>query len=214
MKINSILFDLDNTIYPESDYFLQVITEFCQIEHVDFHRFDFLFRDFDSIRFGQSNIFQYILVECNEYTDKRQELLFNLYTSIETTLKPYPGIQEWLDDCRSKSIQIGILTNGIIGAQNNKWKCLDMDKSEIIFHPSRSIGKDKPDPATFEKFMAISGFEVKNTLFVGDRFKNDLEFGYTAGAPCCLIGSTSDKVPYFQDQKTAFTYFQTEFIEN
>ncbi len=214
MKINSILFDLDNTIYPESDYFFQILNEFCNIEKIELQKFNFLFENFDHFRFNKSNIFSFILNECNEYSDHRQELLFQLYISMNTTLNPYPGIKEWMECCKANNIAIGILTNGIIDAQNNKWKCLNLDKSEIIFYPSRSLGKDKPAASTFEKYLEISGFDIKNTLFVGDRFSNDLEYGHKAGAPCLLIGSDSDKVPNFIDHQAAFSYFKTEFIDN
>jgi FMN phosphatase YigB (HAD superfamily) len=188
--------------------------EFCEIEGVDFLKFDFLFENFDTIRFNQSNIFSYILKECNEYSDERQELLFNLYTSISTSLNPYPGITDWINVCRNNNILIGVLTNGNINAQINKWNCLNFDKSDIFFQSARNFGHDKPESSTFDKFFQTSGFDLNQTIFVGDRFSNDLEYGYNAGSPCILIGSSEIKIPQFDNHKSAFLYFQSEFIDN
>lgn len=213
MKIESVIFDLDNTIYPESEYFRVIIDEFCLAKNIDRELFDFLFEDFDKIRFTISNIFNYILEKTGHYTHENQEYLFKLYTSIDTPISPYDGIDDWFKCCSNNGIKIGVLTNGIIEAQQNKWACLQLFKNEVFFTPSRTLGKDKPNTETFNQFMELTQFNIANTLFVGDRFQNDLEYGYVHGAKCILIGEESFIIPSFTNPKEAFSYFKREFID-
>ncbi len=213
MKIKAIIFDLDNTIYPESEYFSKIIDQFCGIKSIDRKLFDFLFENFDEIRFTKSNIFKYILEKTNLYSQENQEYLFKLYTSIESKLTPYDGVSDWFQCCFDQKIKIGVLTNGIIEAQKNKWQNLILQKDEVFFKPSREIGKDKPNPVTFHEFLNAAKFDLKSTLFAGDRFINDIEYGILNGAQGILIGETHPKVPSFETPHQAFLYFKREFID-
>jgi FMN phosphatase YigB (HAD superfamily) len=127
-------------------------------------------------------------------------------------IEPYEGVNEWIDFCILKNIQIGVLTNGIINAQQNKWNCLKINnKEKIQFTPSREFENDKPNVHTFEKFMLQINANWETTLFVGDRFENDLEQGIKNGSHGILIGSESKhkNVRAFHTIQKAFNYFQT-----
>ncbi len=213
MKIESIIFDLDNTIYPESEYFKAIIEHFCEEKKIDRKLFDFLFENFDEIRFTKSNIFKYVLEKTGQYSNENQEYLFQLYISIKTKLLPYDGIEDWFLKCASEGLKIGVLTNGIIEAQQNKWESLNLNKNGVVFVPARIIGKDKPNIETFDKFFEKTGFNIQKTIFVGDRFENDLEYGFTHGANCILIGEGHREIPNFENAQEAFLYFKTEFID-
>lgn len=213
MKIESIIFDLDNTIYPESEYFSKIIDQFCDVKKIDRNHFNFLFENFDEIRFTRSNIFKFILEKTNLYNTENQEYLFELYTSIKTEILPYDGIADWFKCCHQNNIKIGILTNGIVEAQKNKWESLVLKKNDVFFIPSRELGKDKPNPETFLQFFTLTQFDITSTLFVGDRFLNDIEFGISNGAQGILIGEKHSEIPSFATSNLAFSYFQREFID-
>ena len=53
----------------------------------------------------------------------------------------------------------------------------------------------KPGPFMLEKLLAQTGYALKDTLVVGDRYETDILFGKNAGAKTALVltGITSKK---------------------
>ena len=102
MKIEAVVFDLDNTIYPEKDYFKAIFTEFSLSNNFRFSVFNFLFEDFNNIRFTKKDIFKFALEQANIYSEDFHNQLFNLYIQINIRIKPYEGAFEWVNDCLNK----------------------------------------------------------------------------------------------------------------
>ena len=155
MKISSIVFDLDNTLYPESAYFKAIFEQFCNKHQWNIEKFDFLFEQFDHYRFNEKDIFGFALRSAQVYKDSYHEELFELFNHIDTLIQPYPHVDELITEALGKGIRLHVLTNGQSKAQTNKWKCLEISqKNRIFFSPSRDYGKDKPSSETFEKFVS------------------------------------------------------------
>ena len=212
MKIKTVIFDLDNTLYAESVYFQEIFNQFCLKNSIKIEKFQFLFDQFDHFRFTKKDIFKFALEETNLYSSAYHDALFNLFIELSCIIEPYEGVNEWIDYCITENIQIGVLTNGIIKAQQNKWNCLKINnKEKIQFTPSREFENDKPNVVTFEKFMFQLNANWETTLFVGDRFENDLEQGLENGSQGILIGyeSKHKSIPAFHTIQEAFNYFQT-----
>ena len=141
MKIAAVVFDLDNTLYPEENYFKEIL--FSIKNNLNVNIFDFLFEDFNAIRFTKKDIFKFTLEQAKIYTEDFHNELFVLYTEINIPINPYLGAFEWIDYCNEKQIKVGILTNGIINAQKNKWKCLGGNDLNVCFIPARIFKKEK-----------------------------------------------------------------------
>ena len=199
--MRALLFDLDNTLYPESDYFRAIFSQFSQNEGIAHERFAFLFNDFDHIRFTQRDIFRYALNQAGEFSKARHQALFELFVGIKCELKSYDGVQELIDWAFSQNLRIGVLTNGHIEAQSNKWNCLALSgKEHIHFAPARLLGADKPSPLSFEEMMIQMGCRAEETLFIGDRFSNDIEWGLNQGGKGALVNAheKGEGVPSFE----------------
>lgn len=191
------VFDLDNTLYPESDYFKAIFQEFSIEQHVPFEHFDFLFSDFDAIRFTKKDIFSFVLEKLNLDTAKFQPLLFEKYIRINTVLHPYPNANTLFQSLQEKNIPIYILTNGVIEAQKNKWEMLKIPKDNTTLQPAREFGVEKPHLECFQAFL--EKYQLQNTpiWWLGDREENDLSFGKQRGDHTTLIGSFSDAISHF-----------------
>jgi FMN phosphatase YigB (HAD superfamily) len=199
--MRALLFDLDNTLYPESDYFRAIFSQFSQNQGLAPERFAFLFNDFDQIRFTQRDIFRYALNQASEFSEARHQALFELFVGIGCELSPYKGVQELIDWAFSQNLRIGVLTNGHIEAQSNKWNCLNLvGKEHIHFAPARLFGADKPASASFEEMMIHMGCRAEEMLFIGDRFGNDIKWGLEQGGSGALVNAheKGEGVPSFE----------------
>jgi len=212
MKANTVIFDLDNTIYSESDYFHCVFNQFCNTNKIDFQIFEFLFENFDYYRFNKKDIFKFALEEANLFGEIYHDQLYKLFISIECVINPYSGIMEWFEYCLNNNIKIAILTNGMISAQNNKWNCLNLkNKDNCHFVPARTFQHEKPSMDAFEGILNQLNVSWEQCVFVGDRYENDLEQGIKNGSHGILIGNESlhENVAAFHTIQDAFNYFQT-----
>ncbi len=185
--MQGVVFDLDNTLYPESEYFYALFKSYFSDRISDLNKLDFLFNDFDHFRFSQKDIFSFVLHSIGEYSEENHQKLFDLYIQQDTQIFPYKGVNEVFDFLKSKNQRIIILTNGVIKAQENKWRCLQLDKSQIDFYPARIFGADKPQKQVFESLVAKVNISLHQIVWVGDRFENDLAFPHQAGAKTLLI---------------------------
>jgi FMN phosphatase YigB (HAD superfamily) len=212
MKANTVIFDLDNTIYSESDYFHCVFNQFCDANKINFQVFEFLFDNFDYYRFNKKDIFKFALEEVNLFNETYHNQLFQLFISIECKINPYSGINEWFEYCLNNNLKIAILTNGIITAQNNKWNCLNLtNKDNCHFVPARIFQNEKPSSDAFNGILNQLNVSWEDCIFVGDRYENDLEQGVKNGSHGILIGDESNhkNIQAFSSIQEAFNYFQT-----
>ena len=189
----ALVFDLDNTLYAESDYFEQVLIEFAQSKSLDLTLFEDIFRNFDFYRATKHNIFKFILESLNLFSEENYNDLFDVYTKMSCTLNPYQNIDMNMGLLIQKGYKIGVLTNGVILSQRNKWQNLKLaHKHEIFFKAAREYGSDKPNANSFNSFMEDFGHSFSESIFVGDKFKNDIEYPMQQGGAGYLISEEND----------------------
>jgi putative hydrolase of the HAD superfamily len=201
MSSKAIVFDFDDTIYPEADYFQDVFFSFCSEVGWPKSAYEDIIKNFRHYRLTKKNIFSFFLQANSSIRKTNREplpdsvlldRLFEIYTSIETNLTPYDEAESAINIALNNGFKVGVLTNGVVNAQINKWKCLSLAaKSEISFIPARVTGADKPNPMAFEKMQEMLGVVIERTVYVGDQFKNDIEYPLNAGGWGVLIADES-----------------------
>lgn len=203
----ALVFDLDDTLYPESSYFKAIFSDFCLIHGWPDSAFASLLENFYLLRHTQKDIFWYFLNEnsllwlnsaqcgVNEYREVLHRTLFGLYTGIEITLAPAAGAVEWIKFAHRNHMKVGVLTNGVVSAQRNKWTCLDLPhKAQIALFPAREFGQEKPHPEAFHGISKVLGVELSQMTFIGDRFENDLAYPIAQGATGILLSQQSSGI--------------------
>lgn len=214
MKIKSIVLDFDNTLYAEKEYFVKIFERFCEIRKIEYDLIKIILSNFDYIRINEKDIFSFVLKKINYYSVENHNLLFKLYTEITTIIYPYEGINTFINELISKKIGIYVLTNGIIVAQKNKWKCLFLEnKNRIKFHPSREFGQDKPSAITFTKMLNIINIPPEDILFIGDRFDNDIKWAIDNNSNGILFNTNEicQSTPSFNNTVDLWNYIQSQF---
>ncbi len=183
-KYNLVVFDLDDTLYPERDYLFAAYDSIAQLvsERVGGNSLiysDFLKKTFIDV--GRSNLFDSFINEFNlSNTVNINELLSILRTN-ECHLFLYKKAISLLDYLQNENISITIFTNGNLIQQRNKVRCLHLKE---VF-PAIEVyyaAEYEPKPSPLGLNIIISDYKVStnSTLLIGDSV-TDYEAARAAG---------------------------------
>lgn len=172
--IKALIFDLDNTLYDEKIYFLEVFRKFAEINHINFELFDNNFND--DLCVNSADIFGDLLKKINIYSPQKQNELFQLYKIIDVKLDLYEDAKDIIEFAKQNNIKIGLITNGVLDAQKNKVKCLNIEHTFDAIIYAREFGKDfeKPHKKPFEKLLRDLEMDFNSILFIGDNPYTDI----------------------------------------
>ena len=123
--IKGVIFDLDDTLYPEKDYIksgYKVVAEYLgNIKYADK-----LWSYFEE---GKPAIDE-LLRELGQEEEK--DMVVDLYRSHKPDISPYPGVVEMIEKLKSKNIKLGVITDGRPEGQRNKLEALGLDIKDVI----------------------------------------------------------------------------------
>lgn len=191
--IDCLLIDLDDTIYPEAEYFRVIFDEFCNQLKLDRENVHSFMVDFAYHRRNSPDIFGVFLRSIGLWSESNRDCLFNLYKTVTMELLPYPGVNDLMRTCTENEIRVVVLTNGIAAAQENKWRNLNIDeKLSFCFQATRLLGQDKPSAETFEKVRSQLGFGWEHILTIGDSYEKDIAYPTSRGALGILVGNSEN----------------------
>lgn len=196
--MNTIVFDVDDTIYDQQQPFLNAVNRvFPVVKEADIHRLYIRFRfhsdeNFLKVVSNQWSIDYMRTYRMNEslkdlgYSETAEiqcRLFQQIYEDELDNIVIHPEVKRLLDYLKEKNIPIGIITNGPTDHQSKKVKQLNLETwvpaDNIII--SQSVGCQKPDKEIFH--LAAKQFKIdpNKTLYVGDSFENDVAGAYNGG---------------------------------
>jgi putative hydrolase of the HAD superfamily len=172
--MKAIIFDLDNTLYEEKQYFLEVFRVFAKKHGLDFPSFEAAFTD--ELQLHSKDWLGDTLKGAGKFTPEYQEELFALYRTINAPVKIYEDAKELIAYARSKKLKLGVVTNGALEAQENKVRCLKLDSlvDAIVF--ARKFGKENEKPGRMPYEAALKELDVTapDSLYIGDNPNTDI----------------------------------------
>lgn len=177
-KFDGAIFDLDYTLYDEHEYFFAVFEQFCKnFGYPD--RLELMKNSFLSLRSVSKDIFSDVLRSVG-FLDKIPELrdeLFNVYTTIAVHLAPYHDAVALLNHLQASKLKVGLLTNGVMSAQQNKLRCLSISHYFETVFCARQLGKEfeKPHIRAFQEVSLRIGITPSRLLFIGDNSRLDFQ---------------------------------------
>ena len=170
-----IVFDLDNTIYDETAYYLGVAREYEQQQTV------LLFPDLDQILNrtfikSHSDVWGALLEHYQCYTKVRQQALFDLYQTASVPINVYDTFLDMLQFFKEKNMKVGVITNGVVQAQKNKVRCLNLTPLVDVIIYARQWGKtyEKPHEKSFCEMGNVFDIQNDEWLYIGDTFETDI----------------------------------------
>ena len=178
-NINTVVFDLDDTLYDEIDYCrsgFRVVADYLaeMIEDIPVEGFyDVLWEEFCTG--NHTKTFNGALEKLGiDYNDELIEELVKVYRGHEPKIKLPKDSLAVLKKLKRR-YTLALLTDGFLPAQKLKVKALKIEKFFSCIIYTEELGRDfwKPSPAGFEKVLEKLKIQPENVVYVADNEKKD-----------------------------------------
>ena len=202
--IESVLFDLDNTLIDRSKAFARLFEHWYQILPLTGRPVDVAAFVSRMARRGNgyepiTDIYQDMLDEWPgsfSSLDAAVETHFNMMPKVVTL---HPKTEAMLRRFRSNGVPVGVVTNGSSKTQWGKLRNTGIAALVEACVVSEDLGTRKPNPAIFLHAVELIGAEAESTLFVGDNVEQDIigAFQVNMQTAWMSLGRTWEaKIPY------------------
>jgi putative hydrolase of the HAD superfamily len=184
-SLRIVLFDLDDTLYPECDYVysgFQAVAEWAEKKwsmepSITFSEFSSFFQA------GYRNdVFQWWLAEKNLPDSYIADMLHVLRTHAPRIFLR-PEALALLDRLRRDGIRLGLVTEGRRAVQEAKIKSLELDQwlQAAIIMGEDEVAHWKPSRIPFERALAGLASSAEQAAYVGDNPKKDFRGARSLG---------------------------------
>ena len=171
--MKSVIFDLDNTLYPEIEY---VKSGFRYVSSYLNSKYDLdeeeIFSQLMSIfeKNGRGKIFDILLKRLGLFSEENIHLLVYLYRSHNPEIKLYNGVLYVFSKLRESNYQIGMITDGRASVQKNKVKALDLEQYVDIIIYTDKLGAEywKPSITPYKIALELLNSLPEESFYVGD----------------------------------------------
>ena len=167
--VDVVLFDLDDTLYPEKDYVKS--------------GFDAIGRAYPNVKglskklylafLDNKSAIDYVLEQ--EGLLKEKENCLFIYRNHRPTIKLFPCVYEMLKRI-GKQKKLGLITDGRVSGQKSKIEVLGLDRimdKIIITDELGGVEYRKPSTKSFFLMKEFFDSDYKKMCYVGDNFKKD-----------------------------------------
>ena len=177
--MKAVLFDLDDTLYPEISF---VKSGFKAVAGYLGSRFGFdqevVYEQLLNILNEQDRgrIFDRLLSELGIYDEDRVRLLVYIYRSHKPEIKLFPEALPVLRALKQKGLLLGLITDGMASVQRNKIAALHLDELDMVVC-SDEIGRDcwKPSVVPFKLALEFLQVTPGEAVYVGDNIAKDFQ---------------------------------------
>ncbi len=176
--MRAILFDLDNTLYPEIEF---VKSGFKSVAQYLSSRYYFKDNSLFSMmmdileRDGRGKIFDTLLNNLGIYMDEKVKLLTYIYRSHQPDIYLYEDVLSTLSKLKSRGIRLGIVTDGRASIQRNKIFALKLDNIFDVIICCDELGTEywKPSVIPFKIGLELLNISPSDASYVGDDLSKD-----------------------------------------
>jgi len=176
-NIKAMIFDLDDTLYPESEFvmggFLAVARYLAQNYKLDKLRiFNILKSDFKKGSHGKN--FNSILEKFN-LSEKELKKLISIYRNHKPKIKLFPDAEKLLKHLQHEKIKMALISDGPIETQKNKIEALKVKRCFQVITLSDELGIDYRKPSVRPFNLTLKKLLVKpsEAVYVADNPQKD-----------------------------------------
>lgn len=212
-EINTVLFDLDDTLVnsKNAEYnaickFKNLYIEFNKVEDVDFakawskitmetyERYHSGEISFEELKIGRmKRLFSYYSIIISDEDSKEK---FKEYQNIyEKNWILFDDAKEVLEYLKNK-YKLVILSNGDGKQQRKKIEYTGLDKYFSYIVISSEVGYSKPEKEIFEIACKMVNSKPENCIMIGDKYKVDIEGSLNAGMYGIWINRKKEQLTY------------------
>jgi phosphoglycolate phosphatase len=116
--------------------------------------------------------------------------------------KPFPGLEDALDELTKDGFVLAVCTNKLEGLSVKLLNALGLAKRFVKISGQDTYGVQKPDPDMLLKTIAAAGGDIEHAIMVGDS-EPDIRAAQRAGIPVIAVdfGYTMRPVAEFQPDR-------------
>jgi putative hydrolase of the HAD superfamily len=183
--IQAVLFDLDDTLYPQASFLDAAWTAVAAAAapySVDPTALHAALTDVASEGSDRGRIIDRALARLDAATVPVEELLAAFRACAPAQLPPFPGVREALSALRRGALT-GLVTDGEVHGQRAKLRALRLEEAFDVIVYSDDLGRArrKPHPAPFQHALAGLGVPAAAAVMIGDRPDKDVAGAAAAG---------------------------------
>lgn len=182
--IRAIVFDLDDTLYPEKEFVqsgyrsvAQHVAEACGYRFED--TLSCMLETFDAE--GRQAVFPALLERFPRISMQVADLV-QIYRCHNPKIRLFAGYGALLEEL-ARHCRLGMITDGLPEVQHNKVRALDLEgrMAKIIYSWTYGVERQKPHPYAFSLMLEALPAHPGETLFVGDNPEKDGRGARNAG---------------------------------
>jgi putative hydrolase of the HAD superfamily len=176
-KLQAIVFDLDDTLYPERDFVLsgfQAVANWgaANLGIDEDKGYQTLFKLYsEGVR--NDTFDRWLAIHDVDRSDLVSQLL-DIYRQHTPIVSPFPEVIELLTTL-APSYKIGLVSDGYLAVQQRKWLALGLDNffDAVVF--SDSLGREnwKPSMAPFKLVLERLNIAPEFSVYIGDNPRKD-----------------------------------------
>ncbi len=187
----AVIFDLDDTLYKETDFLKSAFTEISLIlaEDIGHEIFDEMMQLYTSGKEVFGNI-----IDRYQISSRSKQDLIAMYRNHKPSIKLDEHTAEKLEELQEQQVALGLLTDGRSITQRNKIESLGIEGyfQQIII--SEEFGYSKPDEEGFEYMEG--NLPGNNYVYIGDNITKDFIAPNKRGwETICLLDDGSNVHP-------------------
>lgn len=194
MKIKVLVFDLDGTLYESEEYTRQLmegirdtLAEFLSVDVRDAEKLLHRLRvEYGSITLGLKSLG----IEKSEFYQKLGDKL-----DPERFIKKRPQLLELLSTLRRKGLKLACHTNASRALAERVLKAVEIPPNAFDIIVTCEDAEPKPMYEGYLKIIEILGTRPEEVLYVGDRWRVELEPAKKLGMRTALISSKPEGEP-------------------
>lgn len=183
--LRAVIFDLDDTLYPERQYVLsgyRAVADWChETFALDRRR---VFEELVDLLDGGSKGQTFDLFLQNHEIDNgvTVQQMVDVYRNHEPDIEVYPGVRELLGRL-GHTMRLGVLSDGHLSVQRRKFEALGISEyfTAVVF--SDELGADawKPSKKPFERAAQLLEVDPEDCAYVGENSLKDFLGAKRAG---------------------------------
>lgn len=193
--VKAVLFDLDNTLYPEEQF---VLSGFRAVARTLGERMNLsteaVFANMLKILkdHGRGKVFDRLLEDFQIDSATWLPTLVQVYRSHQPLIFLFPGVTEALRSLKDRAVKIGLVTDGLASVQRRKIAALGLDAVMDVIVCTEELGKGcrKPSTAPFEIALQLLNVPGGAAAYVADDVSKDFAGPNRLGMKSVQIRST------------------------
>lgn len=177
MSIKAVVFDLDDTLYPELDYVKSGFRQVGNEMEKKFGVHDAYKKLYDSFLIDKKDVYTRVLRDYKvDFNESDVAELINVYRHHKPELILSDEVRQTLSALRQKSLKTGIITDGRPFQQWAKIEALGLKALVdciIVTDELGGIEYRKPNPLAFTEMCRFLAVQPEEMVYVGDNPQKD-----------------------------------------